>query len=236
MTPPDTSRRIARPVPLRESVYEAILEMIVSRSLAPGQHLAEAELAATLGVSRQPVREALQWLKNDGWVELRPGYGAFVHAPTPQEAEQLLSVRSLLETEAARLAAANAAEADVANLRELWQRGVATVEADDRDGIVEANAEFHRAVTRASGNDVLIELAAQVDRRVRWYYASVAQRRGARSWDEHAALIEAIAAGDTEEASSVMRAHTEETRRSYLAAAEEDGVDASGAEELENAR
>ena len=64
------STRIARPVPLRESVQSAILDMIVSRELRPGQHLVENELATLLGVSRQPVREALQWLKNDGWVEL----------------------------------------------------------------------------------------------------------------------------------------------------------------------
>lgn len=222
VTPSATTQRIERPVPLRESAYHAILDMIVTRVLEPGQHLGESELATTLGVSRQPVREALQWLKNDGWVELRPGFGAFVHTPTAREAEQLLTVRALLETEAARLAARNAGEEDVSALRELCRAGRAAVEADDRSEMVDANARFHAAVARASGNDVLVELAAQVDRRVRWYYTPVAQQRGARSWEEHADLIEAIAARDADRAASVMRAHTEETCRSYLAAAAED--------------
>ncbi|OZM84185.1 GntR family transcriptional regulator [Pseudonocardia sp. MH-G8] len=210
------SRRIARPVPLRESVYTAILDMIVSRSLEPGQHLVESELAVMLGVSRQPVREALQWLKNDGWVDLRPGLGAFVHTPTVEEADQLLAVRSLLETESARLAATCADADGVSRLRELCDRGHAALGSEDVATMVALNAELHAAVMKMSGNDVLVELAAQVDRRVRWYYTPVARHRGKQSWIEHAALIDAIAAGDAEEAAKVMAAHTEHTRRSYL--------------------
>ena len=97
--------KLERPGPLRERVYEALLELITTRSLRPGQHLVESELARHLGVSRQPVREALQRLNTEGWVDLRPAQGAFVHEPTEDEADQLLTVRTLLEAEAARLAA-----------------------------------------------------------------------------------------------------------------------------------
>ena len=218
------SPRIARPVPLRESVYNAILDMIVGRELRPGQHLVENELAVMLGVSRQPVREALQWLKNEGWVELRPGHGAFVHTPTVQEAEQLLAVRALLETESARLAAQHATEADVEALRGLCRHGAAAAERGDIAEVVTTNADLHKTVTRASGNDVLVELAAQVDRRVQWYYTPVARGRGTQSWTEHEALIEAIAGGDADAAAEVMREHTQHTRRSYLEQAAEDAA------------
>lgn len=210
------SRRIARPVPLRESVYSAILDMIVSRNLQPGQHLVESELAVMLGVSRQPVREALQWLKNDGWVDLRPGLGAFVHAPTVEEADQLLQVRSLLETESARLAAKKVTEEGITRLRDLCRQGFAALEAEDISTMVALNAELHATVMRMSGNDVLVELAGQVDRRVRWYYTPVARHRGAQSWKEHSELIDAIVAGDADRAGAVMATHTEHTRRSYL--------------------
>jgi DNA-binding GntR family transcriptional regulator len=214
--PSPAARRISRPVPLRESAYNAILDMIVSGELRPGQHLVENELAVTLGVSRQPIREALQWLKNDGWVDLRPGQGAFVHSPTAEEADQLLVVRGLLETESARLAAGPATPEGVAELREICRRGRAAVDADDVPAMIAANAELHAAVTRLSGNDVLVGLVAQVDRRVSWYYGSVARRRGGQSWVEHAELVEAIAAHDADLAAEVMRRHTELTRRSYL--------------------
>lgn len=100
--------KLERPGPLRERVYEALLELITTRALHPGQHLVEGELAGQLGVSRQPVREALQRLNTEGWVNLRPAQGAFVHEPTEEEADQLLTVRTLLEAEAAGLAAAGA--------------------------------------------------------------------------------------------------------------------------------
>src|ERR1044072_7714097 len=86
---------VQRPAPLREAVYEALVEMIVTRELAPGQHLVENELAAHLGVSRQPVREALQRMQTEGWVDLRPALGAFVHVPTEDEADQLLAARTM---------------------------------------------------------------------------------------------------------------------------------------------
>jgi DNA-binding GntR family transcriptional regulator len=207
---------VARPVPLRESVYEAILAMIISGDLEPGQHLVEKDLATLLGVSRQPVREALQWLQKEEWVDLRPGYGGFVHVPTIEEADQLLSVRTMLEAESARLAAQHATDDNVRRLWEVYDRGVQSLRREDVDSMVEANAELHAAITEMSGNRVLMELAAQVDRRVRWYHTPVARSRGRMSWDEHAGLIEAIAKGDSQLAERLMREHTDHTRQSYL--------------------
>ncbi|GHJ32310.1 transcriptional regulator [Streptomyces hygroscopicus subsp. sporocinereus] len=207
--------KLERPGPLRERVYEALLELITTRALRPGQHLVESELAGHLGVSRQPVREALQRLNTEGWVDLRPAQGAFVHEPTEEEADQLLTVRTLLEAEAARLAAASADEAGIAALEELCAQGERAVLDDDVDGAVAANAAFHAEVMRLAGNAVLSELAAQVDRRVRWYYTPVARQRGKQSWIEHRELIAAITAGDEQRATAVMRAHTEHTRRTY---------------------
>ncbi len=208
-------RPLKRPVPLREAAYEALLELITSGALRPGQHLVESELGERLGVSRQPVREALQRLSNQGWVDLRPAQGAFVHQPTDAEADQLMAVRALLEAEAARLVAASAADASIERLRALWRDGVAALAADDIDAVVAANAALHACVMELAGNDVLAELAGQVSRRVRWYYTPVARQRGERSWEEHAALIDAIAAHDQDRAARIMREHTEQTRRSF---------------------
>ncbi|MEU5508747.1 GntR family transcriptional regulator [Streptomyces fungicidicus] len=209
--------RLERPGPLRDRVYEALLELITTRALRPGQHLVESELAGHLGVSRQPVREALQRLNTEGWVDLRPAQGAFVHEPTEEEADQLLTVRTLLEAEAARLAAGNADAAGVEALEKILADGLAAVDADDVDAAVVLNARFHAKVMELAGNAVLAELAAQVDRRVRWYYTPVARQRGGQSWVEHRELIAAIAAHDGQLATRLMREHTEHTRRSYRA-------------------
>ncbi|MFP3986851.1 GntR family transcriptional regulator [Streptomyces sp. E11-3] len=212
--------KLERPGPLRERVYEALLELITTRALRPGQHLVESELAGHLGVSRQPVREALQRLNTEGWVDLRPAQGAFVHEPTEDEADQLLTVRTLLEAEAARLAAAGAGSAGIAALEELCAKGERAVEDGDVDAVVATNAAFHAKVMELAGNVVLAELAGQVDRRVRWYYTPVARQRGRQSWIEHRELIAAIVARDEQRATDVMRAHTEHTRTTYHQRAE----------------
>jgi DNA-binding GntR family transcriptional regulator len=207
--------KLQRTGPLRERVYETLLELITNRTLSPGQHLVETELAAHLGVSRQPVREALQRLNTEGWVDLRPAQGAFVHQPTEDEADQLLVVRALLETEAARLAAGNASGAGIKRLLELCEEGEAAVASDEVDAVVSANAAFHAYVMTLAGNSVLSELASQVDRRVRWYYTPIARTRGIQSWIEHRDLIDAIEARDEVRAQQVMREHTEHTRSLY---------------------
>ena len=208
-------RPVERPVPLRQSVYEALVELVVEGRLRPGQHLVETELARQLGVSRQPVREALHRLEAEGWVDLRPNQGAFVHVPTDEEVDQLLDVRELLEVETARLAAKAAAGGHVARLGLICHEGEAAVEAGDTGRFVAVNTEFHAELARMAGNAVLAELAEIVGRRVRWYYRQVAPVRGHESCAEHRDMVEAIEAGDAVRASAIARKHTERTRAAY---------------------
>jgi DNA-binding GntR family transcriptional regulator len=209
------TRRVARPAPLRQAVYDTLAEMIASGSLKPGGHLVESELAEQLGVSRQPIREALQRLAVDGWVELRPAYGAYVHVPTSEEVAQLLGVRAALEAYSAREAAQHATADGMARLRELYDAGMAALSADDENGLVAANADLHAYIVQMSGNKVLAELIAQVERRVRWYYTPIARPRGKDAWREHEGLIQALGDGDADLAERLMRAHTERTTDFY---------------------
>jgi DNA-binding GntR family transcriptional regulator len=221
-----SSRRVARPAPLRQAVYDALVELIIKGELQPGGHLVEAELADQLGVSRQPVREALQRLQTDGWVDLRPAQGAFVHQPTAEEAGQLLSVRGMLETHSARLAAE--AGVDEASIARLWERqdaGLAALAAGDVGRLVAANSALHATITELAGNTVLSELIALVDRRVRWYYTPLAKPRGKDAWNEHARLIRAISKGDGERAADIMSRHTARTTTAYSRHARAEGAD-----------
>ena len=208
-------RPLQRPVPLRQSVYDALIDLIVGGDLPPGQHMVETDLARQLGVSRQPIREALHRMEAEGWVDLRPSQGAFVHVPTDSEVDELLDVRALLEAETARLAARVAGPAQVARLREICAEGRAAAEQGDLGRTVAANDAFHAEVAAVAGNAVLAELAGIVGRRVQWYYRMVAPERGGGSWAEHAELIDAIEASDPERAQLLARKHTERTRDAY---------------------
>jgi DNA-binding GntR family transcriptional regulator len=208
-------RPLPRPVPLRQSVYDALIDLIVGGELPPGQHMVETELAQQLGVSRQPIREALHRMEAEGWVDLRPSQGAFVHVPTDQEVDELLDVRELLEAETARLAARSASPEQVARLREILAEGQAAIRVDDFGRAVAANDSFHAEIAAIAGNSVLAELADIVGRRVQWYYRMVAPARGRGSWIEHREMIDAIQAGDAEWAQLLARRHTERTREAY---------------------
>ena len=214
-------RPLQRPVPLRQSVYDALIDLIVGGELPPGQHMVETDLARQLGVSRQPIREALHRMEAEGWVDLRPSQGAFVHVPTDAEVDELLDVRALLEAETARLAAASPGpdpqtrRDQLARLREICREGEVAADAGEFGAAVSANNAFHAEIAVMGGNATLAELADIVGRRVQWYYRMVAPARGHGSWTEHAEMIEAIEAGDPGRARDLARRHTERTRQAY---------------------
>ena len=208
-------RPIPRPVTLRQSVYDALVNLVVAGGLSPGQHLAETQLARRLGVSRHPVREALHLLQAEGWIELRPNGGAFVRVPSDQEVDELLNVRELLEAEMARLAARRAGPDQVARLRRICDEGGEAVKDGDTERFVTANNDFHTALAELSANTVLARLTTVVARRARWHYHLVAPRRVHDACQEHIEIAEAIAARDQQQAMKAARAHIERTRMAY---------------------
>lgn len=207
---------LARPGPLRHQVEETLRGLIVSGVLGPGEHLVESSIADRLGVSRGPVREALQALHAQGWVELRQGRGAFVHEPTVAEVDEVFGVRAALESEAAALAAGNVCESDLDELRKISARGRRAVRGGEYDLVVATNSELHRRIAELSRNQLLGRLIASLDDRIRWYLRPVVQGRGESSWDEHDAMIDALAEHDAARVAALMRHHTEQTRRANV--------------------
>lgn len=202
---------LAPPQLLRERVYEAIEASIVSGALQPGHHLREDDLARQLGVSRNPVREALQRLMHEGLVDHRQSRGIFVHVPTMTEVEEVFVVRALLEGECARLAAQNATAEAIRDLEDLLERGSRAVERKEADRLLELNEEFHGVLLDLAHNSLMSSMMVSLRRRIRWYFAGVVVQRSERSWDQHRAMYEAIKAGDGETAAQLMREHVRHT-------------------------
>lgn len=207
--------KLERPGPLREQVYEALLELITTRALQPGQHLVESELAGHLGVSRQPVREALQRLNTEGWVDLRPAQGAFVHEPTEDEADQLLTVRTLLEAEAARLAAANSRQARDHRTRRALRQG----RAGRRRRRRRAGRRHERRLPRQGHGTRGQRRPGRARRTGRPPCALVLPAGGPSArqavLDRAPRADRGDRAADEARATAVMRAHTEHTRETY---------------------
>jgi DNA-binding GntR family transcriptional regulator len=201
--------------PLRSLVCEELRRLIITGELEPRMRLVEDRLAARLGVSRNPVREALQTLASEGFVEVLPRRGAVVAEVTVEQAEELFDVRMALEPLAARLAAQRAPATAVDGLRAVLERARQATDVGDFDLLATCNTDFHQLVVEISGNNYLGLLVAPMARRVQWVFRANAATRAPHSWAEHEELLLAIAAGDQDYAEAVARAHVGAARASY---------------------
>ncbi|MEU5238317.1 GntR family transcriptional regulator [Streptomyces lydicus] len=197
------------------AVCTAIREDIVSGVLAPGSRLIEEILAARYGVSRVPVREALRTLQSEGFVTTRHHAGACVAEPTEQEAADLLDVRALLEPLGAARAAARRSPEHLKVLRGLVRLGRERARHGSPADLRQLDGWFHETLARAAGSPSLTALLTQLRRKIEWMYAVEPPARAGESWDEHGAVLDAVARGDAERARSLMAAHIERSLPVY---------------------
>ncbi|MCW2946845.1 MAG: hypothetical protein JWR24_3562 [Actinoallomurus sp.] len=201
--------------PLRDVVTTELRRLILAGELNPGERLVEDRLAGRLGVSRNPVREAIRVLATEGFVEVTPRRGAAVARLSAEEAGELFDLRAALEGLAARLAARKVTPASRARLRAVLDTARAAVEDGRMDDVADLNTAFHAAVAEASGNAYLTLVIEPMLRRAQWVFRQTAHYRASHSWTEHVGLYEAIAAGDEDGAQAHATAHVEAARRSY---------------------
>ncbi|PRX33940.1 DNA-binding transcriptional regulator, GntR family [Meinhardsimonia xiamenensis] len=190
-------------------IAKEIEERIFDGSYADGERLDEVRLARHFGVSRTPLREALQRLALSGLVELVPRRGAFVRQPGPVELVEMFEVMAELEVVCGRLAARRISEAALAELRDANARCQAAVDACDPDSYYSANARFHQIIYRESGNSFLEAETRALHRRLEPFRRRQLRLRGrmAQSMSEHEAIVEALERGDAEEAAEALRRH-----------------------------
>jgi DNA-binding GntR family transcriptional regulator len=194
---------------LAERAYARLRDAIVEGSLAAGTKLSERRLAAALGISAQPVREALRRLEGEGLVETRPKSGTFVSSLDSDRLAEMGRIRAALEGAAAALATRRAGPAELRGLEQRLDAIRAATALGDRAALAEANDAFHTALHRITGNAFLIRslqaLRAYFHVGSRRVLAGEAEIRLAL--EEHRTILDAIAAGEAERAERLMRAH-----------------------------
>ena len=221
---------LKRPRTLTEQAADAIRTRIVTGDFQLGEALSEITLAAELGVSKTPVREAFLQLKNEGLLDIQPQRGTFVFQMTREQTSQLTVLREVLEVKALEIAIETGAKTpggatapgEATTLGEaLGKVVVAMTEAMARGNLRtyrELDHAFHHRIIAASAND-FIELAySGIAFRVHALRnrLSICPQQNACSLAEHAALAQLIAAGDVAKASAALLEHIRTTAREYM--------------------
>ncbi len=200
-----------------ELAYQALLDEICDGSLAPGATLVQEELAAQLGVSRQPIQQALARLKGDGLLEDAPGRGLCVSRLDLSRMRSHYEIRSSLDGLAARLAASQVLQQGLSRAtveqdgRTIIAKGRRAISNDEVKAMIQQDIAFHSYIYEISGN-ALIETSAQLHwrflRRVMGDVLRKAQRPPS-IWDQHEAILNAIVAADPELAEHLAEQHIE---------------------------
>ncbi len=208
MAPPTRIAPLERSV-LSDHVSQIIMDGLLNGNFQPGDVLVESELAELLGVSRSPIREALQDLQNSGVVTKSPGRRAMIRSWTAKDLEELFSVRALLEGHAARLVAARKGDADPKDLHCIVAEMNEAAGVEDYARLVQLDLEFHEELWRLADNDILRTVLDGLKQQFRLFHTMNWKFHGGANCvsKNHQILIDAVTGDDPDAAEKAMRAH-----------------------------
>lgn len=214
---PDAGAAIAlvRQQSLTSLVQREIERRIIAGELEPGAKLNEAELAAAMGISRGPVREAFRALEQAGLVHTEKNRGVFVRQVSLEEANEIYEVRAALEAQIGRLAATRISAQQLERLRGIVKRMHAVGRSRDPDAYFPLNLEFHETLAEACGNRALATNYRRVVNELNLYRRQAIMRNVEIipvSTKEHEAIVAAVAQGDAALAERLLYAHVLDSR------------------------
>ncbi len=193
--------------PLREVVAGQLRLMILGGDLKPGQRLVEGQLAELLGVSRNPVREAMRSLEATGLIEVVPRRGAHVCAIDKCEVHHIQRIRMLVEGYAAEQAAVRQDPESIGQILRCLEDGRAATERGDAVTAAVYHRDFHIAVEQAAGIPFLRQVLDPLRQQTELVFSVVTDKRGDITWEEHEAIYDAVASGNADCAKELIREH-----------------------------
>ena len=214
------SRQLERPKSLTELAEDSIRQLIVSGAFALGEQLSEASLAAQLGISKTPVREALLRLRADGLIDIQPQRGTFVFSLTPEQVDDICRFRELIEVAALGAGMQARRPQLVRELEANVQRMAEAQAAADWRAIPLLDQAFHEVIVEQGGNAYLAQAYELVASKIRALRSRLPEEndRVGHCQENHAAIVRLIRKGDVARAQQALALHIRDTRDSYLQA------------------
>jgi len=211
-TAPTAALNRGGPAPRKASqndrIYEEMFAAILEQRVAPGTKLSEDTLGEIFGVSRTVVRTVLQRLAHERIVQIHPNRGAFVSEPSPEEAQEVLQARHLIEEGVVREALRKQSPGDIRELRRSVAAEQLSLDKGDREAWVRLSGDFHLKLAAIAGNQTLASYLKELVSRtsliiVQYQKGDVSPC----SCDEHNEIIKAIEAKDEARAVCLMHEH-----------------------------
>jgi DNA-binding GntR family transcriptional regulator len=195
--------------------YTRIKERIIDLTYQPAERLSETKLADELGLGRSPIRTAFSRLESEGWVEISPQSGTFVCSLSEREIQELTEFRALLEAYCAGLAAGRISDKEVELLKLKFAACRPRVQAGDIDLALELDAEVHTLMYRLGGNELIANILSGLRDKAQWIRraCAVSVLRIEESFEEMAAVVEALSRRDAVMAQHLIRQHVENAAR-----------------------
>jgi len=194
-------------------VYRELKRRITELFYKPGDRLSEAGIATELGYGRSPVRTAFSRLQSEGWIEISPQSGTFVRGLSDTEITEILEARLVLESYLAGRAAIMISDAELIRLRDAFSSFGERVSTGRLDDYLELDLQFHLAIYKAAGNQLIAGILVNLIDKVRWIRRGSAAHplRINEALIEIHAVLDALEARDAEAATAAMRTHIENT-------------------------
>ena len=208
-------RSVSAPASLGDTAYQVLKEAIVSLQLKAGALVSEEEWARKLGMSRTPVREALNRLEQVRLVRRVPNYGVFVADLSLHDFLEICEVRALLESGACRNAASRVSESDLAYYENEFQKlaSSSATEATVRRAN-EIDHAFHMFILEAAGNRQVVSIIAHLNDMITRLRFALTPSRFQESLQEHRQILAALKARNGEAAAAAMQSHMENVSKS----------------------
>lgn len=206
--------------PIAEQCYARLRDAILQGAYGPGERLTSVRLANDLGVSRTPIRAALQRLKADGLIDSDDNRAAWVRPLTVDEVEQAYEIAGALEGMLVKRLAAHLTDADLHALDEAITRMEAAADSGDQHAWVEGDETFHHLLSAQAGNPLLNSMLQRVEtviNRVRYLSLNIRPEGAALSAQEHRRVYEALADRDGKRARSAHENHLDRVRAENVA-------------------
>lgn len=198
-------------LPLRDVVFQTLREAILRGDLKPGERLMELQLAAKLGVSRTPIREAIRMLQQEGLAVTIPRRGAEVAGMTEKDMEDVLQIREALEVLAVQLATEKITAEAIEELEEKVAAFEAALETKDVKRIAQTDIDFHDKIYEAAGNPKLVTMLNNLREQIYRYRVEYLKdvQIYPRLMEEHREILEALKCKDKSHVMKMIKQHVD---------------------------